>query len=373
MITLEPFLHRETRCIAIRGKLFGTVYSAVQSFSGRKYSSTHRCFYVVYSKENLLALEALLKQHDNVALKNLSKIHTLSIPTALTETIEVPAAYTQKLERMRYSASTQENYGIQFRKFLAHIYPKTVEEIDEKLVREYLLYLVNTKHVSLSTQNQAINAIKFYLEHVLDGERRIYYAERPRKDWKLPVVLSEDEMKHLLQHTANVKHKTILFLLYSGGLRMSELLNLTWSDIDIDRSVIYIRHGKGKKDRITLLSQHTYHYILQYKALYKPLHWIIEGSPGKRYSARSVNNIIKRSGRKAGITKNISAHTLRHSFATHLLESGTDLRYIQILLGHESSVTTERYAHVTKRGFDKLKSPLDNLLSNGNLETNKGI
>ena len=116
-----------------------------------------------------------------------------------------------------------------------------------------------------------------------------------------------------------------------------------------------------------------YSYLEQYRSRYKPVRWIFEGIPGKPYSARSVNNIIKRAGRKASITKTISAHTLRHSFATHLLERGTDLRYIQALLGHESSKTTERYTHVTKHGFDKLKSPLDNLLGGGTLETNKDI
>ena len=164
-----------------------------------------------------------------------------------------------------------------------------------------------------------------------------------------------------------------MLLIYSAGLRMSELLGLTWNDLDTSRNVINIRNAKGKKDRITLLSPVAYAYLVQYRNNYKSSFWVFEGALGKPYSARSVNNIIKRAGRKANITKTISAHTLRHSFATHLLESGTDLRYIQTLLGHESSRTTERYAHVTKRGFDRLKSPLDSLFGGDNLEDNKKI
>jgi len=162
----------------------------------------------------------------------------------------------------------------------------------------------------------------------------------------------------------------MLFLLYSAGLRVSELLSLTQIDLDSDRRMIYVRGGKGKKDRVTLLSALAYKYIQEYIALIKPKHWLFEGPDGRRYSTSSVNKIIKRSARAAGITKRISAHTLRHSFATHMLEHGTDLRYIQSLLGHESSKTTERYTQVTKKGFENLVSPLDRL---GDLGGNNGI
>jgi site-specific recombinase XerD len=233
-----------------------------------------------------------------------------------------------------------------------------------------MLYLVNEKKVSPSTQNQAINAIKFYLEQVMEGERRVYYTERPRKEWKLPVVLSNDEVKTLFFHTDNVKHRAIMFLFYSSGLRMSELLHLKWTDLDPGRKSIYVRCGKGKKDRRTILSPLAYDYLMHYKGIYNTSEWVFEGVRGGRYTARSVNNMIKRNTRRAGIEKNISAHTLRHSFATHMLEGGADLRYIQALLGHESSKTTERYTHITQNGLDKLHSPLDMLMV---AENGKGI
>lgn len=366
-------MHRDHLCILIRGQLSGTLLKVVQNFPGRLYSKTHKSFYVVYTEQNLRHLESVLKQHVGV---------TSSVfPTQNQQiSIAVPQSYTDKLIRMlphgcidAYSAATCNNYVIQFRKFLEHIHPKTISDLDSQLIEKYLLHLIQTKKVSISTQNQAINAIKFYLEHVQDGERRVYYAERPRKEITLPTVLGEDEVKLLFDHTKNVKHRAILYLIYSAGLRISELLNLTWPDLDPIRGVINIRGGKGKKDRITILSTVAYRYLVQYREHYLPAEKVFEGAPGKPYSARSVNKIIKRSGRLAGITKNISAHTLRHSFATHLLESGTDLRYIQTLLGHENSKTTERYAHVTKRGFERLKSPLDNLLGGVTLETNKEI
>lgn len=355
MIELETVIHRDKPCIAIKGKLSGKAYHTVNLFPGRAYSQTLQCFYIPGTPENLVSLQKLLEPLDEIVVKEDKTQNHQQI-------VVVPADYTDTLIRMRYSEATRDNYVIQFRKFLEHIHPRSIDEIDVDQIHAYLHFLVTTRKVSLSTQNVAINAIKFYLEHVKKGERKVYYTERPRKEMKLPTVLSEQEVKDLFAVTRNVKHKAILFLLYSAGLRMSELLSLTWTDIDTTRSVINVREGKGKKDRITLLSTVANAYLQRYRALYSPRHWVFEGSTGQPYSARSVNNIVKKSARLAKIVKNISAHTLRHSFATHLLESGTDLRYIQSLLGHESSLTTERYTHVTKRGFEKLKSPLDNLL-----------
>lgn len=152
-----------------------------------------------------------------------------------------------------------------------------------------------------------------------------------------------------------------MYLLYSSGLRISELLTLRWSDIDSDRKIICVRGGKGNKDRITLLSTAAYNLLVEYMKVYQPHDRLFEGPTRQPYSSRSVNKVIHECAGKAGIKKRVSAHTLRHSFATHLLEHGTDLRYIQILLGHDSSRTTERYAHVTKKGFERIMSPLDYL------------
>jgi integrase/recombinase XerD len=221
--------------------------------------------------------------------------------------------------------------------------------------------LVTERKVSISYQNQSINAIKFYYERVLGGQRKVYLVERPRSEHTLPVVLSQQEIQAILKIPTNLKHRAILTTIYSAGLRVSEALNLKMSDIDSNRMQIRVEQAKGKKDRYTLLSPKTLELLRSYYIAYKPATWLFEGASGQKYSDRSIQFILKDAVTKAGIQKRVTVHTLRHSFATHLLENGTDLRYIQSLLGHESSRTTEIYTHVTTRGFDKIKSPLDNL------------
>ena len=222
--------------------------------------------------------------------------------------------------------------------------------------------MVTERKVSSSYQNQAINAIKFYYERVLGGQRKFYFIERPIKEKTLPVVLNTDEVKAILNATSNLKHKAILMIIYSAGLRISEAVALKIQDIDSKRMQIRVQQSKGKKDRYTLLSEKALAVLRAYFQEYRPKYWLFEGQePGSQYATRSIQNIFKASASKAGIRKKVSVYTLRHSFATHLLENGTDIRYIQNLLGHESSKTTEIYTHITTKGFDQLKSPLDNL------------
>ena len=367
MITLEQIEHRQMKCIAIRGRYGKETHERLKGIDALSYSTTHSCYYVKYEESVLEELRTFLSESEIVNVIGFESDRDEKPPTPATCS-EVPREYVEQLLKARYSDSTQKNYVSQFRLFLSFISPKNVGDISHEDVNRYLLHLVEVARVSRSKQNIAINAIKFYLEQVKSGERTVYYLERPRKEKRLPTVLSEREMKALLEHTRNLKHRCLLFILYSSGLRISELLNLRLTDIDADRMSIHVRGGKGAKDRITLLSLFAYDFMKGYLAMYKPTGWLFEGPSGGPYSARSVNNIIKRSAKKAGIRKNVSAHTLRHSFATHLLEHGTDLRYIQSLLGHESSRTTEIYAHVTKKGFEQLISPLDRIFGSGNFE-----
>lgn len=375
MISLKPLWHRDVLCIGFTGRLAGDAYRLVTNFPGRTYSATHSCYYVIYSAARLKELVHLLEAVSVVDTSEWSGVTFLPQDAALIKPwVILPPAYRETLVKMRYSPATLDNYLAQFNLFLGFIYPKQAEAMTDDDIHRYLLYLTEHKKVSIATQNQAINSIKFYLEHVCRGARKVYYVDRPRKDFKLPTVLSEDETQRLFAQVKNIKHRCIVFLLYSGGLRMSELLALRWHDLDADRGVINIRNAKGKKDRITLLSRTAYEYLIQYRALYQPQMWLFEGPDRQPYSARSVNNIIGQASARAGITKRVSAHTLRHSFATHMLESGTDLRYIQTLLGHESSKTTERYTHVTKKGFENLVSPLDAMARRVILQLdNKGI
>jgi len=270
----------------------------------------------------------------------------------------VPKEYLQKLEMKKYALNTAKTYITLFEKFINHYKSKELLEISEDDIRSYIQgEMRNGK--SDSWINQAINSIKFYYEIVLDMPSRFYAFDRPRKTTKLPEVLSKQEVKAILNCTLNLKHRCILSTIYSAGLRVSELLALKPKDIESSRMMIRVEDSKGGKDRYTLLSQNVLNDLRIYFKSFKPVTFLFEGHVGQRYSSSSVLKILKRSCQYAGIKRNIKTHTLRHSFATHLLEQGTDLRTIQTLLGHHSITTTETYTHVANNLMKNVVNPLD--------------
>jgi integrase/recombinase XerD len=273
----------------------------------------------------------------------------------------VPEEFLKTLVIKNYSENTIRTYKAMLGGFLDHYSGINPELITEEQIRDYLLYLIDERGVSLSYQNQAINAIKFYYEKVLGKPVKTYYVQRPKKERRLPGVLSEEEIALIIKKTENLKHKAIISLIYSAGLRRGELIGLKIADIDSKRMVVNIRQGKGMKDRISLLSTKVLELLREYIIEYEPEEWLFEGQFGGTYSEKSVQKLFKDALERAGIKRHATVHTLRHSFATHLLERGTDLRYIQTLLGHQSSKTTEIYTHITKKGMENIKSPLDNL------------
>ena len=272
-----------------------------------------------------------------------------------------PPEYIETLKLKNYSEPTIKTYRLHFQRFLNYCHKMEIENITHEQIRQYLLYLIEERNYSASSQNQAINAIKFYYEKVLGKPVEKYYVPRPRKPKTLPEVLSEEEVTKILKQIHNLKHKSIIYLIYSAGLRLTEAVYLKISDIQSDRKQIFIRSAKGNKDRYVILSETIITLLREYYKIYKPKEWLFEGKPGEQYSKRSIQSIFKRAVQRSGITKHATIHTLRHSFATHLLEHGTDLRYIQELLGHKSSRTTEIYTHVTHTARNKIVSPLDNL------------
>ncbi|PKM95567.1 MAG: integrase [Firmicutes bacterium HGW-Firmicutes-1] len=260
-----------------------------------------------------------------------------------------------------YSGKTIQNYIsslVLFEKYTN----KSLEKIQEEDIKEYILYLIKVKDVSHSNINQTINCLKLFCAFILERENIIFKIPRPKKEKKLPNILSIEEIIAIMKATKNEKHKTILYLIYSSGLRVSEVVNITLTDIDSDRMLIKVKQSKGRKDRYTLLSNKALIQLKKYYGLYKPKKWLFEGQEDdNQLTTRSVQRIFKCSCDHAGIHKDVSVHSLRHSFATHLLESGTDIRYIQELLGHSSLKTTEIYTHVTNRSIRKIVSPLDNI------------
>jgi integrase/recombinase XerD len=269
-----------------------------------------------------------------------------------------PETYLLKLELKKYSNNTVRSYISAFEVFINHYPKKEIDHLNEVDIREYLQLLIQEKR-SNSSINITINSIKFYYEVVLGMPNRLYRIERPRVKKKLPIVLSKEEVLKMIDSTSNLKHRCIISLLYSAGLRRSELLNLKLSDIDSSRMLIHIEDAKGNKDRYTLLSKNALIDLRSYYKIWKPSDYLFESPKKSKYSANSIGKVVSNAAQKARIRKHVSAHTLRHSFATHLLEAGTDLRYIQLLLGHNSTKTTEIYTHVAKSSFDSIKNPLD--------------
>lgn len=216
--------------------------------------------------------------------------------------------------------------------------------------------------LSPSYQNQIVNSIKLYFKTCRDTKIEVDKIHRPKRAKVLPNVLSKEEVKKILDAHSNLKHKAMLSMIYSCGLRRSELLNLKFSDIDSKRNIVIIRQSKGKKDRITPLSAKILDLLRRYYKEYSPKTYLFEGQEkNTQYSARSLEEVLKKSVKLASINKPVTLHWLRHSYATHLLESGTDLRYIQELLGHNSSKTTEIYTHVSTKNIQQIKSPFDDL------------
>jgi len=266
----------------------------------------------------------------------------------------------RELLSRKYSYKTVKGY-IYYNKDFITFTDKNPSDITDNDLKDYLLYLAEEKQSATATLNQAINALKFYYGSMLK-RKFIYEVRRPRKDKKLPVVLSKEEVAKILSSPDNIKHKAILMLVYSAGLRVGEVVRLKPEDIDSKRMLIHIRGSKGRKDRYTLLSVKTLEVLREYWRKYKPSKWLFGGARDGRYlSIRSVQKIFDYACEKAAIKKEVTIHGLRHSFATHLLEGGTDLRYIQELLGHKDSKTTEIYTHVSTKSLGKIRSPLDTI------------
>lgn len=370
-VILEPLFHRDSECIAFKPGMGDKCYSIVRSLPGVLYTKTHSRWYLVNDTKSVFntIFEAFNKEKifiDYSALRNKEKTQP-DLPVTITSEVWTEAhtlamnQVAQKLLLKGYSANTSKTYLEQLKLFLRFYARYNPTELEEPEIINYLLYLVEKKKISKSTQNQAINAIKFYYEKVLKQERKVYEIERPLKERKLPMVLSQDEIVLLFGALTNLKHSVMLMLIYSAGLRRSELLNLRVGDLDIVRQVVFIRGGKGRKDRQSLLAKNLGPLIEKYVAAYKPRVWLFEGEKGDQYTASSLQKVFEKAVQLAGIRKEAHLHTLRHSFATHLLESGASTRFIQVLLGHESSRTTEIYTQVTQFSLSKIQSPLDSL------------
>lgn len=370
-IKLEVSEHKEQKVILLKFEKDKELISLVKRIPLATWSNSKAVWYVPQKSFNLTTLFETFKGIafiDFSALKKNSTKNTLpqNTPPTTNEPNNTPNVNLRTFQiwlyHKRYSDNTIRTYSELVKNFITHIGSKPISRITNDDVVNYIFKEIVDKGYSFAYQNQVVSALKLFFREVVKSEIDIDKIRRPRVEHKLPNVLSKDEVKRILTAPKNIKHKTMLSLIYACGLRRSELLNLKPSSIDSKRGLLIIRQAKGYKDRIVPVSEKTITMLRDYYQLYKPKRWLFEGQqPGEPYSAESLQKVLKDSIHKAKITKPVTLHWLRHSYATHLLESGTDLRYIQELLGHKSSRTTEIYTHVSTQSIQKIKSPFDDL------------
>lgn len=280
-------------------------------------------------------------------------------------------AFRQELVLRAYSANTRKTYINEFRVFLQVLGEYRAEDMNTDRLKDYLAYCFTELKLSEHTVHSRINALKFYYEKVLHRDRLFLEIPRPKKPMQLPKLLNEEELARLFNALTNRKHKAMLFTVYSAGLRVSELVALKLSDVDSKRMQLFIERAKGKKDRYVNLSPVLLDILRQYllTADRRPRQFLFESDQtGVAYSIRTVQQIFSNAKKLAGISREVGIHSLRHSFATHLLDKGVDIRYIKDLLGHFNIKTTERYLHVSKKQLVNILSPLDDLIKRGGVD-----
>ncbi|WP_432221300.1 tyrosine-type recombinase/integrase [Flavobacterium sp. TMP13] len=293
---------------------------------------------------------------------NIRRFNIIPKPTHSLYNVEQIEKFRYWLSSKRYSESTVKTYIEALKSFLLFYTEKPIAEITNEDI-----IVFNNEHIiknkfSVSYQNQIVNAIKLFFSTIQSRQVEIDAIHRPKREKSLPNVLSKEEVKQILDAHSNLKHKTMLCLIYSCGLRCGELLAMRPHHIDSKRNIILLKNAKGKKDRIVPLSPKILTLLREYFIVHKPSIYLFEGyEKGQPYKARSLQQVLKLALIKVQISKPVTLHWLRHSYATHLLESGTDLRYIQELLGHSSSKTTEIYTHVSTKNIQQIKSPFDDL------------
>lgn len=344
--TAKPIVHKSEKRLAVYFEKNVDLIARIKQIEGARWSQQKILWHIPDTDENRIRF--------NIA----PLAYSLPSPEAIAQ-IE---KFKQWMRSKRYSESTIATYSEALKSFLIFFREKPVAEITNEDVIVYNNdYILNNK-LSASYQNQTVNAIKLFFMTVRETKMEVDKIHRPKRSKVLPNVLSKEEVKLILNAHSNIKHKMMLSLIYSCGLRCGELLALQPVHIDSKRNIVLLKNSKGKKDRIVPLSPKILEMLRDYYKIHKPKTYLFEGQNiGLQYDARSLQLILKQALQKVGIKKPVTLHWLRHSYATHLLESGTDLRYIQELLGHNSSKTTEIYTHVSTKSLQQIKSPFDDL------------
>lgn len=368
-ITLKRTYQKNQDSILILFKYNQQFLSIIKESKKFRWSVSMKYWYGAFSLENLQILKQSFKNLANITVDP-SVFETPIQPLIRKKRIisdqnkNIIRGFIYYLNGKRYSESTVKTYFTFIADFLEFVNDIPLEDLTNKDVECFIEDVFIPRKYSISTQRQFISSMKLFIKFYPNSHIEELNLTRPKRSKFLPNILSKEEIIDILRHTKNLKHRAILALIYSAGLRIGELLNLQLKHIDIDRRQIIVKNSKGRKDRNVILAESFIPLLLNYLNTYNPKIFFTEGKPSQKYSAASIRAFLKRSCKAANITKKITPHTLRHSYATHLLENGIDLRYIQELLGHSKPETTMLYTHVSKKDLLKIESPLDIALKN---------
>ncbi|TAL50264.1 MAG: integrase [Chitinophagaceae bacterium] len=385
-ITIKPIHHRGEEKLAIVFPYNTTISQAVKSIKGIKWTQTYKCWYLPLSKEFFELAFTKLKGTAQIEYEELKtylkkrkeildvkkqtgqpgkeikiKEQTIETFAMSRDNMKLLDQTIKTLKIKAYSNNTIELYRGELLQLMRLLKEKSLAEITTNQIKSYLLWLLQYRQCSENKVHSTLNALKFCFEQVLYQPKIFIEIPRPKKHWQLPKVHAADQVKKIIQATNNEKHKTMLMLAYATGMRLQEIINLKIKDINSARMVINVIRAKGKKDRQVILSEKLLIQLRKYFKIYRPKEWLFEGKPGEQYGYRSLQLVFHQAKERSGVNVKGGIHTMRHSFATHLLENGTDIRLIQELLGHNSIKTTIRYTHVSKAQLQKIKSPLDEL------------
>ena len=365
-VELTEFEHRSTPCYGIGFVFNDTLKKIIRSINHVRWSSSKTTFYIPKNKISLHQLFTILNKKDIYV--DYSKIkkgkNTYQKRKKTTRKIsddkkEVIRTFIGYLRGLRLSESTVKTYFTFVADFVEFIEDKPLDTLNNIDVRLFVEKQVKNKRYAISTHRQLISAIKHFGVFLPESGLVVEELPRPSNSRYLPTVLSKEEVIDLLRATKNLKHRTVIALLYSAGLRIGEVINMELSAIDVDRRQLFIKNAKGRKDRVVVLAESFIPLYKNYYMTYTPRRYFVESPTFGKYSAGSIRNFLKRSCKSAGIKKHVTPHTLRHSYATHLVENGVGLRYVQELLGHAKPETTMIYTHVARKDLLQIQSPLD--------------
>lgn len=376
----EAITYKGEKRIKLQFEFKDSLANAVKQIPGRLWSRTLKSWHIAHE---ITLVEQLLDVLDRMGRSSAGTPSTIKMPAspipvplqkispthshlAFDDLNDYPVPewitdFERHITIRDYAQSTRKSYRNTLLSFSKYFKGNNVKHLQKVEIEKYLEYLCIERNYSSAALNVTVNAIKFLYEKVWNFPREFYQFPRAKRAHKLPTFFHQQEITNMFNSITNIKHKVILYVGYSAGLRVSEIVNLKISDIYSGSMQIRIEQGKGKKDRMVMLSEKVLELLRAYYTKYKPVYWLFEGPKGEQYSVRSVQEILKKAKSLAGIVHKGSVHALRHSFATHLLEGGTDLRLIQELLGHTSIKTTAIYTHITDTSKAKVKSPLDKL------------